>query len=85
MVTSRQDSVCYSSFKAEDDMFLKLVQACGTWLAWYNEYVHNLSSIGWGWLGAYWFGCYNQYSSYLAIFHTYLENTKIWSQLVGWH
>jgi hypothetical protein len=28
-----------------------------------------------------WLGCFNEYGGYLAIFHTYLENSVIWSQL----
>ncbi len=28
-----------------------------------------------------WLGCYNEYISFLATFHTYLENPMIWSQL----
>jgi hypothetical protein len=28
-----------------------------------------------------WLGCYNKYGGYVVIFHTYLENPRIWSQL----
>jgi hypothetical protein len=28
-----------------------------------------------------WLGCYNEYGVHFAIFHTYLENPMIWSQL----